>query len=466
MAINTVRKTRPEKNPPPPPVVARPLAAVLRDEMVWLAAVIDARIRAYFGGGAAAADPLALPPPSAPRGSSAYADLLARLEAGVPERLIVALALAPHIAPQVLDVFFLKNEKTDRGFTEFGGVRGVQHAGFLPTGETALFLIGGDDAGRRLEVARLLEADQPLRSGGAVRLGAPHADEPAWSGTLSFSPAYLRHLVTGEEARPEMGLAFPARPITTPLGWDDLVLEAPTLAEVSEIKAWARHRAELLGEWGLGRQFRPGFRALFHGPSGTGKTLTASLLGQELGVDVYRVDLSQVVSKYIGETEKNLATVFAEAEQRSWILFFDEADALFGKRTQTSSAHDRYANQEVAYLLQRVEVHSGIVILATNLKSNLDEAFARRFQATIYFPPPGPTQRLRLWQNGFGRKVKLGPSVDLEALAQKHELTGGQINNVVLYSCLMAVQRSDQRIALADIVQGIRREHRKEGRNA
>lgn len=463
--MNAGRKTRADEAPAPDPAAPVPLEAALRSEMGWLSAVIDARIRSYFGSDGAAVNPLELPPPPQPPGSSRYADFLARTNSGPVERLLLALALAPHVAPHLLDVFFLKNEKTDRGFTEFGGVKGIHHAGFLPTGETALFLICGGDLGQRLEMARLFEADHPIRSCGALRLAPPHPDEPAWSGALSFSPSLLRHLKTGEEQRPEMGPAFPARPITTSLNWDDLVLDAETLGEISEIKAWAKHRRELLEDWGLKRHLKPGFRALFYGPSGTGKTLTASLLGKELGVDVYRVDLSQVVSKYIGETEKNLAAVFAEAEQRSWILFFDEADALFGKRTQTSSAHDRYANQEVAYLLQRVEDHPGIVILATNLKSNLDEAFARRFHATIYFAPPSASQRLRLWKSGFGEKVKLGPTVELNSIARQHELTGGQIINIVRYSCLKAVQRADRKVALADILQGIRREHRKEGRD-
>ena len=207
------------------------------------------------------------------------------------------------------------------------------------------------------------------------------------------------------------------------------------------------------------------WRALFHGPSGTGKTLTATLLGNELQREVYRVDLSQVVSKYIGETEKNLAAVFTEAERRKWILFFDEADALFGKRTQTSSSHDRYANQEVAFLLQRVEDHPGTVILATNLKSNLDDAFARRFQSVIYFAPPTAAQRLQLWRNSFGSKVKFESDVDLSLVARQHELTGGQIINVVRYACIVAVQNGGK-IAQRSIEDGCRRELRNLGRTA
>lgn len=443
------------------------LADVLRVEMAWLSAAIDTRVRTYFGQNGTAVGSAPIPGPPPLPSNASYARMIDGL--GVDDtarnacRLLLALALAPHVAPQILDVFFLKNENIDRGFTEFGGIKGIHHAGFLPTGETALFLLCGDNLALRLEALAVLDLHHPLFTRGPLRLATPAPDEPAWSGALSFSPSHLRSLVTGEEPRPELGLAFPARPVTTALTWDDLVLDAASLTDVNEIKVWAKHRHQLLDDWGLGRHLKPGYRALFHGPSGTGKTLTASLLGKELGVDVYRVDLSQVVSKYIGETEKNLAVVFAEAERRSWILFFDEADALFGKRTQASSAHDRYANQEVAYLLQRVEDHPGIVILATNLKSNLDEAFARRFQTTVHFAPPNPTQRQRLWQAGFGERVRFDASVSLPRTAHRFELTGGQIMNVVRYACMIAVQNGGH-VSQRAIDDGCRRELRNLGR--
>lgn len=439
------------------------LGEVLRAEIEWLGAMIDARFNHYFKQGRPGPAPSEIVPPPLRPGSSSYADFLAELGTGRDERVLVALALAPHVAPQALDMFFLKNQAIDRGFSEFGGVRGVQHGGFLPTGETALFVLAGDDVGRRLQLTGQFDPERPLFARRVLRLEPAATGEPAWSGALSFSPAWLRHLLTGEEHRPETGAAFPATRIATDLTWADLVLDPETLAEVGEIKAWARHGRELREEWGLGRHLKPGFRALFHGPPGTGKTLTASLLGQELGVPVYRVDLSQVISKYIGETEKNLATVFAEAARHRWLLFFDEADALFGQRTATSSAHDRYANQEVSFLLQRIEEHPGIVVLATNLKSNLDEAFARRFQAVVHFAPPDAGQRLQLWRNTFGARVRLAAEVDLAKIARDHEVTGGQILNIVRRVCLLAVQRREKSVLLADLIAAVQHELRKGG---
>jgi SpoVK/Ycf46/Vps4 family AAA+-type ATPase len=171
-----------------------------------------------------------------------------------------------------------------------------------------------------------------------------------------------------------------------------------------------------------------------------------------------------VVSKFIGETEKNLANVFDQAENKNWILFFDEADALFGKRTQTSSSNDRHANQEVSYLLQRVEDFPGVVILATNLKANLDDAFSRRFQSMIYFPIPGPEQRKRLWEQAFSAKSTLEENFELDEIAIKYEMAGGAIINVSRYSSMKTLKRGNNVILRKDIIEGIRKEFGKEGK--
>jgi SpoVK/Ycf46/Vps4 family AAA+-type ATPase len=180
---------------------------------------------------------------------------------------------------------------------------------------------------------------------------------------------------------------------------------------------------------------------------------------------VYKIDLSLVVSKYIGETEKNLAKVFDQAQHKGWILFFDEADALFGKRSETKEAHDRYANQEVSFLLQRIETFDGVAILASNRRENMDEAFARRFESVIYFPMPRPEERLRLWRQGFSPQAELEPALDLEKLAQEHNLSGGAIMNVIRYASLQALEHGGAVIAAEDVLQGIRREYLKEGKS-
>jgi SpoVK/Ycf46/Vps4 family AAA+-type ATPase len=252
-----------------------------------------------------------------------------------------------------------------------------------------------------------------------------------------------------------------ARPVTTTLTWADLVLDPTTRAKIDQVRAGMKqHRGLRAG----GK--KTGYRVLFHGPSGTGKTLTAALLGQELAVPVYRIDLSSLISKYIGETEKNLDAVFAEAESLDAILLLDEADALFGQRTAIAGAHDRYANQEVSYLLQRIEDYAGLVILASNMRTNLDDAFIRRLQAVIEFPRPNAEQRRQLWQNALGAKAQLGPDVDLAAIADAHELTGSQIATAARLAALAAEQQPAKKVLLATIIDSLRPEDRKPRRPA
>ncbi len=281
---------------------------------------------------------------------------------------------------------------------------------------------------------------------------------------LRLSDEYLSHFTTGEPRRPDFGAHFPARYIETQLTWGDLVLHPGTRRQIEEIGTWIGHGDTLMNDWGMAAKLRPGYRSLFYGPPGTGKTMTACLLGKSTGRDVYKVDLSLIVSKYIGETEKNLAKVFDQAQHKGWILFFDEADALFGKRSETKDAHDRYANQEVSFLLQRIETFDGIAILASNQRHNLDEAFTRRFESVIFFPIPRTEERLRLWQQAFSPKAQLDEALDLEQIANAHALSGGSIMNVVRYASLQALKDGGTVIALDAVLQGIRREYAKEGK--
>ncbi len=441
-------------------------ARVLQRELAWFEQVLQARIGLYFGQpGAPEQDVRHIAPPDLTNDESDYAQLLRDCGFGIDERLVLLLALVPHVRPQLLDALFVRNKNFDRGFTEFGGWKGKAHGGFLPTGETAAFLLAGEDLARRFQSLALFEPSHAFHRRGILRLEHDAPGEPYLSGALVIADEYLNRLTTGVWHKPDFSSSFPAKLINTPLGWGDLVLADEVMQEVQAINTWIRHADTLMRDWGLARSIKPGYRSLFHGPPGTGKTLTATLIGQAAQADVYRIDLSMVVSKYIGETEKNLARVFDQAETRRWILFFDEADALFGKRTATSSSNDRYANQEVSYLLQRIEDFPGTVILATNLKANIDEAFARRFQSLVYFPMPDADQRLRLWQEMLA-SLPVEADVKLPALAEAHELSGGAIGNVVRYAAIQALQAERRALGAADLRAGIAKELRKEGRTA
>ena len=437
-------------------------AAALAQELAWLERVIELRMRELCSD-TAVASPLPSPPPLAPD-DSPFGDLADRLRLTPPERAVLILALAPHVRPQALDPLFAQDAQLGRGHTAAGGISGRSHGGFIPTAETALLLLGGCDIRSRLDHMRVFDRRAALARHGLVHVDEPSAGEPAMSGVLRVGDDAVEMLTTGQVRKPAFSRDFPANLLTTDLDWADLVLTGATLEQLREIDAWMRHRASLRRSGSLARRLRGGYRALFHGPPGTGKTLTATLLGKRLGCDVYRIALSAVVSKYIGETEKNLERVFARAERTECILFFDEADALFGRRTATSNAHDRYANQEIAYLLQRVEDYSGAVILASNFESNIDEAFMRRFQSVVHFPNPGPAERLRLWTEALPSAPPVDPAFDLDSVARTVELSGGAIVNVVQYALLMSLDEGATLIRGDDLLAGIRRELQKEGK--
>ena len=439
-------------------------AAALESEIDWFSRVLETAIKLYFEQGGDHEDIREIKPPDLAGDKSEYARLVNQHAMDFNERIVMILAMIPHIRPQLLDLLFIRNKNIDRGYAEFGGWQGKYHGGFLPTGETAAFILAGQDIAWRFEVIRLFESDHFFAGSAILKIERQSEDEPFLSGALNLSADTLSRCTSGVRHKPDYSITFPAKLITTGLSWDDLVLAPQVLAEIDVIKTWMQHSNTIMQDWGLEKSIKPGYRSLFYGPPGPGKTLTATLIGAELGADVYRIDLSMVVSKYIGETEKNLANVFDQAQHKNWILFFDEADALFGKRTQTTSSNDRHANQEISYLLHRVEDYPGIVILATNLKANIDEAFARRFQSLVYFPMPDVSLRQRLWENTLNGRAGQANDVDLAHLASKYELSGGAITNVVRYGAISALQMKRTRINRDDLVKGVAKELRKEGK--
>jgi len=436
----------------------------LLDEIKWFEQVIQARIKLQHGLECEVNSIYEIPAPELTDKESIYAEFVNFYELSYSERLVLILALVLHINPQTLDVFLLQNTSTHHGFTEYGGLKGSAHSGFIPTGETALFLLAGNDLSKRFKVQQLFDADHLFRIHNILWLAPSPANEPIFCGQLLINDEYVDLFTGGKLRKPNFSMDFPAKRITSTLEWDDLVVDDNTSRQLNDIKIWLEHGNKLMNEWGMKKQLKPGYKALFHGPPGTGKTLTAGLFGKYAGLDVYRVDLSMVVSKYIGETEKNLEKVFSKAEHKNWILFFDEADALFGKRTSISDAHDKYANQEIAYLLQRLEDYNGLVILSSNMRSNVDEAFGRRLQSVIYFPIPKSQERFTLWQKAFSDQCQLADDLDLFSIAEKYELAGGSIINVVRYASLLSISRKENIIRQNDIMEGIRKEFRKDGK--
>ncbi|MEV4442586.1 ATP-binding protein [Streptomyces sp. NPDC049577] len=326
----------------------------------------------------------------------------------------------------------------------------------------ALGLAGGGDLERedadalaRAVAAHRLDGGQLRRAAGAAVRTAALAGRPV-------SPDDLRSAVREQNGA---GLARLARRVEPGVGWDDLVLPPPTHRRLRELAVRARHREQVLGQWrmrpggGRGR----GVIALFAGGSGTGKTMSAEVVAADLGMDLYVVDLSTVVDKYVGETEKNLERIFTEASAVNAVLLFDEADAIFGKRSEVKDAHDRHANIESAYLLQRMESFDGIAVLTTNLRANLDEAFTRRLDVVAEFPVPDAAQRLALWERCLGDRLPRAEDLDLRFCADRFELAGGSIRACAVTAAYLAAE-SGGPLTMRQLVTAVVREYRKLGR--
>jgi SpoVK/Ycf46/Vps4 family AAA+-type ATPase len=305
-------------------------------------------------------------------------------------------------------------------------------------------------------------AGQFLLTSGQIRDAVAAAHDLA---AQAGRPLQNEDLFAAVRAHSNPRLAALARKLTLRYTWQDIVLPTDQIAILHEIVSTVRERTLVLETWGVGQKLAAskGVTILFAGPSGTGKTMAAEIIARELGLDLYKIDLSTVVSKYIGETEKNLERIFNEASSSNAILFFDEADAIFGKRSEVKDAHDRYANIETSYLLQRMEAYDGVTMLATNLRANLDEAFTRRLQFAVDFPFPEKVDRLRIWQTLFPVGVPVVPDIDFELLAGRFKLAGGNIRNIIVAAAYLAAA-DGKKVTMAHLLHGTRRELQKMGR--
>jgi AAA+ superfamily predicted ATPase len=440
-------------------------ADFLQAELQWLRDCMKFRYAQHFKAQATEFAQFSdIPKPDPAAFDCPYTQLLIEYAFGPLERFTLIFALAPHLDPSLTEVLNVTHSDTNMAISEFGAIKGTNSSLLLPSGQTVAFFFFGTEIASKVQVLNLFEADHPLTSLQLVELGPAGPGEPSLFGVLMAKPELLDLIWVGKSRTPRFGNNFPARLITTNLDWEDLVLDNRVFRQLEEILTWLRYGHVLMNEWGMKRIVKPGYRALFYGPPGTGKTLCATLLGKLAGLEVFRIDLSMIVSKYIGETEKNIAKVFDVAERKNWILFFDEADALFGKRTSVQDSHDRYANQEVSYLLQRVEEYDGLVLLATNLRSNLDEAFTRRFQTIVNFPMPRQEERIQLWRQSIPAAARLDADLDLNSIAMQYEFSGGAIVNAIQYASLQTIKEGNNSISKRLLIEAIKREFHKEGK--
>ena len=434
-------------------------AVTIQQEINWLETVMNTALTLYFKNKCEYESIYDIGLPNLSENKSSYGQLVQEYQLGFEERLILILSIVPHVKPQCLDVFLIKNQNLDLAFSEFGGYKNQDSTAFYPTLETAAFILSIDVLSLKFYFIQNFNLQHLFYKNGI--LDYDQEKDFGLNQKLIISTEYLSFFITGKKQLPQYSTKFPAKEISTLQDWSDLIVDENVRNDLDEIKDWMLYHQLILEDWQLNKKLKSGYRALFYGPPGTGKTMAASLIGKTIDHPVFRVDLSLVVSKYIGETEKNLGRLFDEAEHKKWILFFDEADALFGKRTQTKGANDRYANQEVAYLLQRIEDFSGLVILATNIQTNIDEAFARRFQSMIHFPKPQKAQRKLLWESLIEGTFDLESNISIDQLSKDYEISGGEMINVLRYCALEAAKRKKRVILHNDIITGIRREYSK-----
>ncbi len=378
---------------------------------------------------------------------SRFGQLVGEYELDTQEQYALLAALAPELDERFHALFSLLAHGSGRD--------GL-------TGESLRNLLAGSVEGR-LRAARILRPDAPLRAAGMIRT------EPFGPRSLDFrilpDPDMARWVLGHPREEPEFSSAFPARALHTVHSLADLALPQDVEEKLQGLLNRIRNRPKVLGEWGFQHHHDhpAGITALFEGPPGTGKTTAAAALGKEAGLPVFRVDLSAVVSKYIGETEKNLSLLFDRAERRDWILFFDEADALFGKRTEVSDSRDRFANQQVSYLLQRMEAFEGVSLLATNLARNVDDAFMRRIHIRVRFPLPDSLERLHIWTGALPDNLPRDERLELEDLSEPFPMSGGEIRNAVFHAAYRAAAEGSP-LSRDHLLHGIREEFDKAGR--
>lgn len=366
------------------------------------------------------------------------------LFAQVAEQIILLLGLIPYVQPELLDSFRVKDE-ANREILQFGGVKLTKNfKGFLPTGHTAQFLLAGQHLKRRIIIHQLFGPNHIFAQKGIIRLGNVPHNEPTLSGQLILSPQYLYLFTTGQPFQPQFSADFPATLLSTQKSWKDLILPSLVQRQVDQAKQWITHYKEVKAA--LGGNDMKGYRLMMMGPPGTGKTLTAKLLAKHVQKPLYRINIDCIVDKYVGETSKKLERLFQQAAHQDWILFFDEGDALFGKRSSGgNSSNERYANQEVNYLLTKMEEYEGVIFLSTNQGGALDEAFKRRFDSRILFRKPDEGIRRLLWEHFFSQgSLKLSPDIVLRELADKRDYNAAWIEKFHRYCVLQTIARGDE----------------------
>jgi AAA+ superfamily predicted ATPase len=412
----------------------------LNEEMKWLQLLIEMRCKELFLeeetelNGA-----YEVPEPPKSNDESPYSITINTYQLTAIDRVILALGVASAHYPSILKTFIQIEENSSAFAIEAGGEYNKANRNFKPTFQTSLFLLAGKDLSLWSHYSSQLIKGSVLLQNDIIY---NRSSTEFIHGKIELDTAYLNYFLSGQKPQLDHGSYFPGRLYKSNLTMEDIILEDNVREQIKPIG----HYVNAL-ENGFFKSndhnFKTGFIALFYGAPGTGKTMLAGILANTYGIDMYHVDLSQVVSKYIGETEKNLEVLFNRLQGKNCMLFFDEADALFGKRSDVKDAHDRYANQEVSYLLQRIEKFDGLTILASNFENNMDDAFKRRIDVSINVIRPTETTRESLWEHYLPKNITFESDELLKHLAKEYSYTGSNIRNIMKNVAMTLYDRNE-----------------------
>lgn len=400
----------------------------LNEEMQWLQSLIEMRCKELF-----LEDDLALyilhevPQPSKFDDESPYSITINSYALTTIDRVILALGIASAHYPSMLKTFVQIEESSNAFAIEAGGEYNKINRSFKPTFQTALFLLAGKDLALWSHYSAQLMNGSVLLKNDIIY---NRSSTEFIHGKIELDTAYLNYFLSGQKPQLDHGSYFPGKLYQSDLTMDDIILEDHVREQIKPIGHYIKALENGFFKTNK-HNFKPGFIALFYGAPGTGKTMLAGILANTYGIDMYHVDLSQVVSKYIGETEKNLEVLFNRLQGKNCMLFFDEADALFGKRSDVKDAHDRYANQEVSYLLQRIEKFDGLTILASNFENNMDDAFKRRIDVSVNVIRPTEPTRKVLWEHYLPKNITFESDELLQHLTKEYSYTGANIRNIM-----------------------------------
>lgn len=428
-----------------------PYEPTLITEQNWLISCIRTRIAICKGEASNDSGFLERHPRSSILSShDEYGRLIRKHNFNNEERLLLALALCNHCDPRTLNCF-MESPQLQMMSRILKSENGLS---ILPTAETFFFLVAGTNYSEYIHLHRYFNTDHPFYKESILDLADAAAGVSKFDGALSVPVAYRDLLLYNKYQPPRFSSEFPAHLLTTKLNWSDLVLMPYTQSLLDEMKNRLVHEADVR-TWEtvtgkLNDHMRPGMRVLLYGASGQGKTLTTALFGKLLNRDVYRIDLSAIISKYVGETSKNLRNLFDAAERKDWIIFIDEGDALLGMRADLSSAQSNTAhssNQDVAYILQRIETFDGIIIVATNLANNIDAAFERRFEGRIMYVALSSEMQMKVWNNVWPKKLRMDAGTNLGTLLAQNSLSPASIVNVVQRIAIMMAEQSKTEVS-------------------